>query len=234
MNTSEPPELHHSQSNHSTDQFQYSNDQTRSFVDTSSLKIFVRKQSPVNTNDSLNKQKNTNNIHNSDSSSNCDEKEHLDKISIMATGDENCKKDQKHDFMTPKKESKNVECDTRVFQLYNKDKNEEMTHSANRLKTKNNNLFCKSYSSFTGLPFTRKASDSYSFNNNTFNDELSERNLMRELGIQGKLDPSSGGNSTKMIENRPGSFILTQHNKNQRSLNSNSNNYVPQNNSNEN
>ena len=93
-----------------------------------------------------------------------------------------------------------------------------MTHSANRLKKRYEQPFSKSYSSFTGMPFHRKYSDSYSFNNNTFNDDTSGRDLMRELGVVGKLDPSSGGNSTKMVEYRPGSFILT--NKNHRSYNS--------------
>ena len=149
-------------------------------MDTTSLKIFIQKENPDNVDQAKKKSAN----HNSESSSNSDEKEHLDQISAMAMDEENQKKTgARSDFTTPKKESKNSQEKEggRVFQLYHKDKNEEMTHSANRLKTKGDNPH-KSYSSFTRLPYLgRKHSDNYSYNNHSFNnytlnDDNSEKN----------------------------------------------------------
>jgi hypothetical protein len=138
-------------------------------VDLSSLPIFIGEEITANPKVSKYYTK----LHESDSSSNCDEKEHLDKISVIAIGGEDGKACRgQRDFMTPKKKGKGSEDDDgKLFQLYQKEKNEEMTHSANRLKSKPQNQTTRSYNSFTGIPnLERKQSDNY-----TFNDDGSEK-----------------------------------------------------------
>lgn len=141
----------------------------------------------------------------------------------MAKGEENAKRNHgRSDFMTPKKEAKNTsDIEDRNFFLYDVENNEEITSSANRFEAKESIPFSKSYSSLV-FPLARKTSDNYSHNNLTFNDELSDKNLMMELNVKGKmLDPSSGNNSSQMFNNNPDSFIMT--NRNQRSFNSTNN-----------
>ena len=195
-----------------------------SCVDKVSLKIFVSNEEDVYQNQ--NKQKSStepNQIKNdTDSSSNCDEKEHLDICSVMAKDEENAKKcNGRCEFMTPKKEAKHTSDidDPNIFQ-FNVENPEEQTYSANRHTTKNPNAYTKSYNSLA-MP-QRKASDNYSFNNLTFIDDNSDKNLMRELNVKGNVyDHSSGNMSTQMFNYNPDSLIIN--NKNPRSFNSTNN-----------
>ena len=92
------------------------NSKPLSCVDTTSLKIFIQtKPDNVDEDEKPAKAKPVTSkcqggVYNSDSSSNCDEKEHLDKISLMAIGEKNSEKENgRSDFMTPKKISKVIE-----------------------------------------------------------------------------------------------------------------------------
>ena len=152
------------------------------YIDQASLSIFVEKDEK-NSTDERAKRDSKNNQKYGTSSSECDNEENLDKMSTTAIGDDNAKKNRGEcDFMTPKKKGKNcLEISSGINEFNSKLRYEKETHSANRTKSKNQAI-SKSFSSLVGLPnLGRKQSDPMTL----FNDDCSEKNLLRELNCLG-------------------------------------------------